>query len=69
MFLQKQKSFRGTWQVTIDYPEIANGHEAGTAMWFSKWAYASLGLRGTETWADLVCRSPKQDEGFSVSSY
>lgn len=68
MFLQKQKSFQGTWRVTLDYPSVASGHEAGTAMWFSKWAYASLGIRGTDEGAELVFRLPKEDVGFEVSS-
>lgn len=66
MFLQKQTAFTGRWEVTLDYTSPQEGHEAGTAVWWSKYACASLGIRGQEEGKRvLVFRSPdgeKPDE-------
>lgn len=62
MFLQKQTAFTGRWEVTIDHQLPQEGHEAGTAVWWSKYAYASLSIRGGEDGQrDLVFRSPDLD--------
>lgn len=45
---QKQTAFQGEWRVSIDYPEVEAGHEAGVTIWWSKRAFASLGTRGTK---------------------
>jgi hypothetical protein len=62
MFLQKQTAFTGRWEVTIDYQVPQEGHEAGTAVWWSKYAYASLAIKGGEDGQRyLVFRSPDPD--------
>lgn len=62
MFLQKQTAFTGQWEVTIDYQSPQEAHEAGTAVWWSKYAYASLGIRGGEGGQRyIVFRSPDPD--------
>ena len=68
MLLQKQTSFTGTWAVTLDYTP-APKHEAGTAVWWSKWCMAAaIGVRGTEYGRDLVFRYPDEEtEQFHVS--
>lgn len=70
LFLRKQTSFEGVWSVRLDYPELEIGHEAGTAVWWSKWAFASIGLRGREggVGRDLVFRFPNRvGNEFQVS--
>lgn len=65
MFLQKQTTFQGRWEVTLDYPSPQEDHEAGTAVWWSKYAYASVGIRGAAGGAHriLVFRSPDPEHG------
>ncbi|GFZ51537.1 hypothetical protein JCM24511_09304 [Saitozyma sp. JCM 24511] len=48
MLLQKQTSFRGTWDVQLDYTPERAGEEAGTTVWWSKWCFASVGIRGVK---------------------
>lgn len=45
MLLQKQTGFSGEWRVKFQFAPIEAGHEAGTAIWWSQFAYASIGLR------------------------
>lgn len=54
MLLQRQTAFDGRWEVDIDYLPSLRGHEAGTAVWWSKWAYASLGVRGGSNGSSVV---------------
>ncbi|RSH95494.1 hypothetical protein EHS25_000586 [Saitozyma podzolica] len=48
MLLQKQTSFRGTWDVRLEYLPEREGEEAGTTVWWSKWCFASVGIRGVQ---------------------
>jgi hypothetical protein len=67
MLLQKQTAFEGVWEVTLDYRPCASGHEAGTTVWWSKWAFASVGIRGVESQVDakvereMVFRFPEPE--------
>ena len=45
MLLQKQTGFSGDWRVKFNFAPTEAGHEAGTAIWWSQFAYASIGLR------------------------
>lgn len=47
MLLRRQDAFEGVWQTELDFAPSAAGEEAGTTVWWSKWAFASVGLRGT----------------------
>jgi beta-xylosidase len=57
-FFQKQTAFEGEHCTTIDYPDIEAEHEAGVTIWWSKMAFASLGVRGSNGSRVLVFRSP-----------
>jgi beta-xylosidase len=45
MLLQKQTGFSGDWRVKLNFAPTEAGHEVGTAIWWSQFAYASIGLR------------------------
>jgi beta-xylosidase len=45
MLLRKQTGFSGDWRVKFIFAPKEAGHEAGTAIWWSQFAYASIGLR------------------------
>jgi beta-xylosidase len=45
MFLQKQTEFTVDWRVKLEFSPTEAGHEAGTAIWWSQFAHASIGLR------------------------
>jgi beta-xylosidase len=45
MLLQKQTEFSADWRVKVHFAPSEAGHEAGTAIWWSQFAYASIGLR------------------------
>jgi beta-xylosidase len=45
MLLQKQIGFSGEWKINLDFAPTEAGHEAGTAIWWSQFAHASIGLR------------------------
>jgi hypothetical protein len=67
MLLRKQTAFDGVWEVTLDYQPCASGHEAGTTVWWSKWAFASAGIRGVKSQRDakvereMVFRFPEPE--------
>lgn len=65
MFLRKQTAFTGRWEVTLDYASPQEGHEAGTAVWWSKYAFASVGIRGSEGGESrhILIRSPDPEKG------
>lgn len=67
MFLRKQLSFQGHWSVDVDaVPQ--RGHEAGVAIWWSKYSYASVAIRGKKTGRELVYRFPNLvNDEFEVS--
>lgn len=68
MVLQKQTAFDGSWKTKLDFlpgPE----EEAGTTVWWSKWCYTSVGIRGREHGREIVFRHPDPDtDDFYVSS-
>lgn len=45
MLLRKQTGFSGDWRVKFSFAPKEAGHEAGTAIWWSQFAYASIELR------------------------
>jgi beta-xylosidase len=45
MLLQKQTEFSADWRVKVEFAPTEAGHEAGTAIWWSQFAHASIGLR------------------------
>ncbi|KAJ9099309.1 hypothetical protein QFC21_004190 [Naganishia friedmannii] len=46
MLLRRQDTFEGVWHTQLDFEPSIAGEEAGTTVWWSKWAFASVGLRG-----------------------
>jgi hypothetical protein len=46
MLLRRQDAFEGVWHTQLDFEPSIAGEEAGTTVWWSKWAFASVGLRG-----------------------
>lgn len=69
MVLRKQTAFIGEWKVKFDFQPTAPGEAAGAAVWWSKWCYGAVMLRGTaDGGAELVYRMPDDDKGFTVGS-
>jgi beta-xylosidase len=66
MFLRKQLSFQGHWTVEIEAsPQLR--HQAGIAIWWSKYSYASVAIRGTEKGRELVFKYPNhENDDFEV---
>lgn len=68
MLLRKQDAIRGVWQTTVDFEPTMAGEEAGTTLWWSKYAYGSLGIRGvgelgrSAKGKELVFRASNPDE-------
>jgi len=60
MFLRKQLSFQGKWTVQIE-ASPQNRHEAGIAIWWSKFSYGKIAIRGTSEGRSLVYRFPTLD--------
>jgi beta-xylosidase len=67
MFLRKQLSFQGKWTVEVEAsPQLR--HQAGIAIWWSRYSYASVAIRGTENGRELVYTFPNLDnDNFDVS--
>ena len=67
MLLQKQPSFDAVWRCTIDF-DPKTRHEAGTALWWSKYAYASIGIRPSgDRKREVILRRPNpNDDTFLV---
>lgn len=42
MLLRRQDAFEGVWQTQLDFEPSAARESAGTAVWWSKWAFASV---------------------------
>ncbi|KAJ5658926.1 hypothetical protein N7507_005377 [Penicillium longicatenatum] len=59
MLLQKQTEFSGDWSTKVDFAPTEAGNEAGAAIWWSQFAYASIGIR--KPWDDT-------QEGLEVVS-
>ncbi|KAJ3956547.1 hypothetical protein N0V92_006919 [Colletotrichum tropicale] len=57
MLLRKQTQFSMDWMVELEFHPGAVGEEAGTAIWWSQFAHASIGLRKTsESHNEIICR-------------
>ncbi|KAF4552547.1 Hypothetical protein D9617_9g023350 [Elsinoe fawcettii] len=57
MVLQKQTFFSADWHVELDFDPELPDHEAGTVVWWSQSAYASIGVRRTsEGNMEVVCK-------------
>jgi len=46
MLLRRQDALAGVWETTVNFEPGCQGEEAGTTVWWSKWAFASAGIRG-----------------------
>jgi hypothetical protein len=68
MFLQKQTAFTGVWEAEVDFEPEEPQQEAGTTVWWSKWSFASIAIRGTESGREVVFRYPNAEgDDFRVS--
>jgi hypothetical protein len=68
MLLRRQDAFVGTWETIVDFAPGRPGEEAGTVVWWSKWAFSSVGLRGTERGREVVFKFPTlEDDKIQVS--
>jgi beta-xylosidase len=73
MLLQKQTSFNVDWETQVEFAPTKPGQEAGTAVWISKSAHASVGVRGvTGGKVEMVFRTPNpegklEEKPFPVS--
>ncbi|CAG8105204.1 unnamed protein product [Penicillium salamii] len=72
MLLQKQTGFSGEWKTRLNFLPTEAGHEAGTAIWWSQFAHASIGLRKPfdedKEGLEIVARCyDEQDDDFKES--
>lgn len=68
MLLRRQDAFVGTWETIVDFTPGRPGEEAGTVVWWSKWAFSSVGLRGVEGGREVVFKFPTlEDDKIQVS--
>lgn len=69
--LRKQLTFEGEWTVTVDFEPESVGQGAGVGVWWSKWANASIEIRGVkDNTPSLVFRYAEPDgDSFTVSCY
>ncbi|TDZ18630.1 Non-reducing end alpha-L-arabinofuranosidase BoGH43A [Colletotrichum orbiculare MAFF 240422] len=66
MLLRKQTHFSMDWTVELDFHPVTVGEEAGTAIWWSQFAYASVGLRRTpKSDHEIVCRMVNEQGDFT----
>lgn len=49
MVLKKQTTFAGERTATVAFEPEEEGQSAGVAIWWSKWANAFFGIRGTRS--------------------
>lgn len=63
MLLKKQTAFTGRWEVEFGF-NPRKGEAAGVAVWWSKWCYGAVFLRGNRDGVELVFRIPEGD-GFT----
>jgi hypothetical protein len=61
MLLRRQDAFEGVWHTQLDFEPSAARESAGTAVWWSKWAFASV-----ERKLYKVLRHPILPDGSSV---
>ena len=63
ILLQKQTAFVGTWECDIDFQPDQKGLEAFSTAWWSRDAFASIGLRATgDREKQVVFRKPRLTE-------
>lgn len=72
MVLQKQTRHAVNWRTRLEFRPSQVKHEAGTAIWWSQYAYASIGIRRVEGQAagvyEVHCRAFDVDKGSFVVS-
>jgi hypothetical protein len=68
MLFRRQDAFVGTWETIVDFTPGRPGEEAGTVVWWSKWAFSSIGVRGIEGGREVVFKFPTlEDDKIQVS--
>ena len=68
MLLRRQDAFVGVWETIVDFTPGQEGEEAGTAVWWSKWAFSSVGVRGRKEGREIVFKYPTlEDDKIKVS--
>ncbi|KAF7550223.1 hypothetical protein G7Z17_g5857 [Cylindrodendrum hubeiense] len=68
MLLQKQVHFSLDWRVEINFLPTYVEEEAGTAIWWSQFAYASIGIRkkSSSEGREVICRYLDENNEFQV---
>jgi len=68
MLLRRQDAFVGVWETVVDFVPGQEGEEAGTVVWWSKWAFSSVGVRGRKEGREIVFKYPTlEDDKIKVS--
>ncbi|KAH6991431.1 glycosyl hydrolase [Ilyonectria sp. MPI-CAGE-AT-0026] len=70
MLLQKQVHFSLDWRVEMNFAPMIAEEEAGTAIWWSQFAYASIGLRRTSNGEgmEIICRYLDEKNEFQQNT-
>lgn len=72
MVLQKQQRHSVNWRTQLEFKPSQLGHEAGTAIWWSQFAYASIGIRragDVEDSFEIHCRAYDEEKDEFVVSF
>ncbi|CAI0647457.1 unnamed protein product [Colletotrichum noveboracense] len=66
MLLRTQTQFSMHWTVELEFHPDVVGEEAGTAIWWSQFAHASIGLRKTsENHHEIICKVVDEQGEFT----
>jgi hypothetical protein len=68
MLLRKQVAFKGIWSTVLDFSPAESDSEAGTTVYWSKYAFACIGIRRSEEGREVVLRwTDYQSDDIKVS--
>lgn len=73
MLLRKQQSYQGRFQADMSFRPRRPGYEAGVVVWWSQFAYGTVGvtmieLPNGEEVRTVVCRKPTGKAGDMIVS-
>lgn len=73
LLLRKQESFHDVFSAALDFKPSRRGYEAGIAVWWSMYSYASIGItvvnHDDQPTPTVICRSPTGVAGELNTTY